>query len=40
MLGMSHAELAEQLGKSEGAVRTMLSRALAQLADALDRRAD
>lgn len=37
LLGVSHAELATRLGKSEGAVRTMLSRAVARLADALDR---
>jgi RNA polymerase sigma-70 factor (ECF subfamily) len=30
--GLSRAEIAAQLGKSEGAVRTMLSRALADLA--------
>jgi RNA polymerase sigma-70 factor (ECF subfamily) len=36
VVGLSRAEIAEQLGKSEGAVRTMLSRALAQLAEVLD----
>lgn len=35
ILGMSHAEIAKELGKSEGAVRTMLSRALAELAEHL-----
>ncbi len=37
MLGMSHRELAAQMGKSEGTVRTILSRAMAQLAENLDR---
>jgi RNA polymerase sigma-70 factor (ECF subfamily) len=32
VVGLSRAEMAEHLGKSEGAVRTMLSRALADLA--------
>jgi RNA polymerase sigma-70 factor (ECF subfamily) len=36
VVGLSRAEMAAQLGKSEGAVRTMLSRALAQLAELLD----
>ena len=36
VVGLSRAEIAAQLGKSEGAVRTMLSRALAQLAEILD----
>ncbi len=36
VVGLSRAEIAEQLGKSEGAVRTMLSRALAELADLLE----
>jgi RNA polymerase sigma-70 factor (ECF subfamily) len=36
VVGMSRAEIAAQLGKSEGAVRTMLSRALAELAERLD----
>lgn len=35
VVGLSRAEIAEQLGKSEGAVRTMLSRALAELAAAM-----
>jgi RNA polymerase sigma-70 factor (ECF subfamily) len=35
--GLSRAEIAERLGKSEGAVRTMLSRALADLADEVKR---
>jgi RNA polymerase sigma-70 factor, ECF subfamily len=33
---LSHAEIAERLGKSEGAVRTMLSRALSDLAQHLE----
>ena len=36
--GLSRAEIAEHLGKSEGAVRTMLSRALADLAAAMVRK--
>ena len=32
LMGLSHAQIAGELGKSEGAVRTMLSRALAELA--------
>ncbi len=36
VVGMSRAEIAAQLGKSEGAVRTMPSRALAELAERLD----
>lgn len=36
VVGMTRAEIAAQLGKSEGAVRTMLSRALAELAERLD----
>ena len=32
LLGMSHAEIAEQMGRSENAVRLLLSRALARLA--------
>ena len=36
VVGMSRAEIAAQLGKSEGAVRTMLSRALAELAEKLE----
>ena len=31
LMGLSHAEIARDLGKTEGAVRTMLSRALAEL---------
>jgi RNA polymerase sigma-70 factor (ECF subfamily) len=38
VVGLSRAEIAAQLGKSEGAVRTMLSRALADLAALLFRR--
>lgn len=37
LLGLSHGEIATQMGKSEGAIRTMLSRATAQLAENLDR---
>ena len=33
LMGLSHKEIAAELGKSEVAVRTMLSRALAELAD-------
>ncbi len=36
VVGLSRAEIAEQVGKSEGAVRTMLSRALAELAEMLE----
>ena len=32
LMGLSHAEIAKELGKSEVAVRSMLSRALAELA--------
>jgi RNA polymerase sigma-70 factor (ECF subfamily) len=35
LLGLSHAELAERLGKTEGAVRTMLFRAMARLTEIL-----
>ncbi len=35
MLGSSHAELAERLGKNEGAVRAMLFRAMARLTELL-----
>ena len=31
LLGLSHAEIAEQMGRSENAVRLLLSRALARL---------
>jgi DNA-directed RNA polymerase specialized sigma24 family protein len=34
---MSRAEIGEMMGRSEGAVRTLLSRALTQLAEILDR---
>lgn len=36
IVGLSRAEIADQLGKTEGAVRTMLSRALAHLAELLE----
>jgi len=35
LMGLSHAQIAESLGKSEVAVRSMLSRALAELSDHL-----
>ncbi len=35
LMGLSHAQIAAELGKTEGAVRTMLSRALAELSDRL-----
>lgn len=35
LMGLSHAQVAAELGKSEVAVRSMLSRALAELADGL-----
>ncbi|MCC7061232.1 MAG: sigma-70 family RNA polymerase sigma factor [Planctomycetes bacterium] len=35
LMGLSHAQIAQELGKSEVAVRTMLSRALAELAEHL-----
>lgn len=35
VVGLSRAEIAERLGKSEGAVRVLLHRALARLADVL-----
>ncbi len=38
LTGMSRGDIARHLGKSEGAVRTMLSRALAQLAEVLTAR--
>lgn len=37
IVGLSHAEIAEQTGRSEGASRTLLSRALAAYAEAMDR---
>jgi RNA polymerase sigma-70 factor (subfamily 1) len=40
IVGLSHAEIAEQTGRTEGAVRTMLSRALVAYIDALDRGAN
>ncbi len=36
VVGLSRAEIGERLGRSEGAVRTLLSRALARLAELLD----
>ena len=36
ILGRSHAEIAVEMGKSEGAVRTLLSRALVRLSALLD----
>lgn len=36
ILGLPHRETAELMGRSEGAVRTLLLRALAQLAEVLD----
>jgi DNA-directed RNA polymerase specialized sigma24 family protein len=36
IVGLSHAEIAKEMGRSEGAVRTLLSRALARLATLLD----
>ena len=36
LIGLSHPEIAEKTGKSEGAVRTLLSRALSRLATLLD----
>ena len=38
--GLSRAEIAERMGRREGAVRTLLSRALARLAELLDERAE
>lgn len=35
LMGLSHAQIAQELGKSEVAVRSMLSRALAELAEHL-----
>ena len=36
LMGLPRAEIADELGKSEGAVRTLLSRSLAKLAQYLD----
>jgi RNA polymerase sigma-70 factor (ECF subfamily) len=36
LVGLSRAEIAEQMGRSEGAVRVLLHRALARLAELLD----
>ena len=38
LVGLRHAEIAEQLGRSEQAVRSLLSRSLAELADRLAER--
>jgi DNA-directed RNA polymerase specialized sigma24 family protein len=35
LMGLSHAQIAAELGKSEVAVRSILSRALAELAECL-----
>ena len=35
LMGLPMAEIAQEMGKTEGAVRTMLSRALAELAESL-----
>ncbi|MBK8975781.1 MAG: sigma-70 family RNA polymerase sigma factor [Planctomycetes bacterium] len=35
LMGLPHAEIARELGRSEGAVRVLLSRALAELAESL-----
>ncbi len=40
LLGQSHAEIAAELGRNEGAVRMLLHRALARLAALMDQRAD
>ena len=40
LVGLSRAEIAEQMGKSEGAVRVLLHRSLAKLAGLLDAGAD
>ncbi|MFO0985558.1 MAG: sigma-70 family RNA polymerase sigma factor [Planctomycetota bacterium] len=37
VVGLTRAEIAERMGRSEGAVRTLLSRALAQLAHLVER---
>jgi RNA polymerase sigma factor (sigma-70 family) len=37
IVGLSHAEIAEHTGRSQGAVRTLLSRALVAYIEALDR---
>jgi len=39
LIGLSHSEIAAHLGKSEGATRVLLHRALARLAGALDEQA-
>jgi DNA-directed RNA polymerase specialized sigma24 family protein len=36
VLGLSNAQIAVELGKSDGAVRTLLSRALVRLSALLD----
>ena len=35
-VGLSRSEIAEEMGRTEGPVRMLLSRALAQLAEMLD----
>jgi DNA-directed RNA polymerase specialized sigma24 family protein len=35
-VALSHAEIAEQIGRSEGATRTLLYRALERLSELLD----
>jgi RNA polymerase sigma-70 factor (ECF subfamily) len=37
IVGLAHREIAEQIGRTEGATRTLLGRALAKLADELER---
>ena len=39
IVGLSHREIAEQIGRTEGATRTLLGRALAKLSGELDREA-
>lgn len=36
IVGLSHAEIAEQMGRTPGAVRTLLGRALARLSELFD----
>ena len=37
VVGLSHKEVAESMGRSEGATRVLLHRALGELADVLER---